>query len=384
MILYPGGIRGVRDGSTRPKGMPPTNEDETTLEIVILCVSLGVLTVGAIISYYCVSNKNKELENVTMRAKTLEEAMQVLLDGTAETGKPVPAFLCPITFCVMEDPFTAQDGHTYERKAIQRWLSQVDGNMKISPLQGTPMGDNITTNWVVKDLIDEYRETGKVDPYTKKMIELHKKQSEFNRATQVLMEKQQGGKTTRADWVAHAESNEELEVLTKNVAKIKEEIKRFHRRRPTPRNSITSDRPGERLLIDRPEEEEPELPQSPGIYSPAAAWSLTEDREFKSREDETNESMIPPQIPISRELSIRSSGWANKSMATRQEEKQESVVTVRTTEWYPEKDRSVISNFDSNGLNGSQHERHGSQVVPIDDLSEPPTPTDEFVSKPML
>ena len=31
---------------------------------------------------------------------------------------------CPITHEIMNDPVIAADGHTYERRAIERWLSQ--------------------------------------------------------------------------------------------------------------------------------------------------------------------------------------------------------------------------------------------------------------------
>jgi len=32
-----------------------------------------------------------------------------------------PEFYCPITHEVMVDPVVAQDGHTYERQAIEEW-----------------------------------------------------------------------------------------------------------------------------------------------------------------------------------------------------------------------------------------------------------------------
>jgi len=37
---------------------------------------------------------------------------------------PLPSFLCPITREVMRDPVIAEDGHSYERAAIQEWLSR--------------------------------------------------------------------------------------------------------------------------------------------------------------------------------------------------------------------------------------------------------------------
>jgi hypothetical protein len=42
--------------------------------------------------------------------------------GTVEDEEPPEDYLCPITHEVMVDPVMATDGHTYERRAIERWL----------------------------------------------------------------------------------------------------------------------------------------------------------------------------------------------------------------------------------------------------------------------
>jgi hypothetical protein len=54
-------------------------------------------------------------------------------DEEEETREPLPGMpCCPITGFPMLDPVVAADGHTYERKAIARWLQTSDK----SPLTG--------------------------------------------------------------------------------------------------------------------------------------------------------------------------------------------------------------------------------------------------------
>ncbi|CAM9683632.1 unnamed protein product [Pylaiella littoralis] len=52
--------------------------------------------------------------------------------------------LCPITRCLMEDPAVAADGYTYERSAIERWLSEHD----TSPVTGNALETKVVfKNW---------------------------------------------------------------------------------------------------------------------------------------------------------------------------------------------------------------------------------------------
>lgn len=46
----------------------------------------------------------------------------LMQDGNG--GSVLPELLCPITCEVMRDPVITADGHTYERRAIVRWLTQ--------------------------------------------------------------------------------------------------------------------------------------------------------------------------------------------------------------------------------------------------------------------
>ena len=83
----------------------------------------------------------------------------------------------------MVDPVTAEDGHTYERSAIERWLKE---GRETSPLTNLPMGSTLFTNRAVKTLIAEWFKNDGVDEFTQMMVELRTKQSGFNRATEAL------------------------------------------------------------------------------------------------------------------------------------------------------------------------------------------------------
>lgn len=64
-------------------------------------------------------------------------------------------FYCPITGELMNDPVTEPDGHTYERKAIMKWLSK----NKTSPMSRSPLYEkDLFTNIPFKKTIDSMRE----------------------------------------------------------------------------------------------------------------------------------------------------------------------------------------------------------------------------------
>ena len=60
-----------------------------------------------------------------------------------------PFFKCPISLEVMVDPVVGEDGQTYEREALARWLSEKSS----SPLTGQPMGTRMVPNHAVKSMI---------------------------------------------------------------------------------------------------------------------------------------------------------------------------------------------------------------------------------------
>lgn len=62
-------------------------------------------------------------------------------------------FRCPISFDVMRDPVLADDGHTYERSEITRWLAV----SAISPMTGSRFGGTLTPNIALRSMIDAWK-----------------------------------------------------------------------------------------------------------------------------------------------------------------------------------------------------------------------------------
>lgn len=71
-------------------------------------------------------------------------------------GKDVPGeFVCPITLDLMQRPFVAQDGFSYERSALVKWLASVKPEYK-SPKTNLKMGNTIIENKNLKLSITEW------------------------------------------------------------------------------------------------------------------------------------------------------------------------------------------------------------------------------------
>jgi hypothetical protein len=67
-----------------------------------------------------------------------------------------PEFECPITLAIMNDPVIGDDGQTYERSAIEHWLSD-PRNQGRSPITRSPMRiDTLRTNFALKSQIDRF------------------------------------------------------------------------------------------------------------------------------------------------------------------------------------------------------------------------------------
>ena len=79
-------------------------------------------------------------------------------------------FLCPITQELPVDPVMAEDGHTYERRAIEKWLRE----KKTSPLTNESMGERLIPALQVKNAIATMVKSGalsgdKCEAWTKKL-----------------------------------------------------------------------------------------------------------------------------------------------------------------------------------------------------------------------
>ena len=62
-------------------------------------------------------------------------------------------WLCPITLSVMRDPVIAEDGHSYERSAIEQWF----GTSNHSPKTGAPLrSTHLIPNHALRNTIEDY------------------------------------------------------------------------------------------------------------------------------------------------------------------------------------------------------------------------------------
>jgi hypothetical protein len=59
--------------------------------------------------------------------------------------------ICPITHETMKDPVFADDGHTYERSAIEKWLNDYN----TSPVTREYMSNRLVTNYNVRSQLSE-------------------------------------------------------------------------------------------------------------------------------------------------------------------------------------------------------------------------------------
>lgn len=63
-------------------------------------------------------------------------------------------FICPITFAIMEDPYSTIDGHTFEKNAIEVWLKKNDTN----PVTNKKLeSKQLIPNIALKKAIDEFK-----------------------------------------------------------------------------------------------------------------------------------------------------------------------------------------------------------------------------------
>ncbi|CAE8739809.1 unnamed protein product, partial [Polarella glacialis] len=80
-------------------------------------------------------------------------------EGAVTEGSPAsrwqhpPSFYCPISQQCMHDPVVLSDGHTYERRHIERWLQ----NRNTSPVSGLVLKQkDLFPNHALRNAIDEY------------------------------------------------------------------------------------------------------------------------------------------------------------------------------------------------------------------------------------
>lgn len=78
-------------------------------------------------------------KNVALRAVSSSVAKRRSPTRPSNVDAVVEEFLCPILNTLPLDPVTAEDGHLYDRTAIQEWLQR----KKTSPMTNLPMGERL-------------------------------------------------------------------------------------------------------------------------------------------------------------------------------------------------------------------------------------------------
>ncbi len=83
---------------------------------------------------------------------TTEEARPVV--AVSVVAPPPDDLVCPITHELFTHPCFTQDGHTYERDAIEKWLAI----HSTSPLTGEPIGSTLVTNFIAQRMCASWKE----------------------------------------------------------------------------------------------------------------------------------------------------------------------------------------------------------------------------------
>ena len=73
------------------------------------------------------------------RVARQHEEIRALQQAVERRGGAPEEIVCPITCEIMLDPVVAADGHSYERRAIEEWLSQT--GRTTSPNTGAELED---------------------------------------------------------------------------------------------------------------------------------------------------------------------------------------------------------------------------------------------------
>jgi len=79
--------------------------------------------------------------------------------GDSMTKSLLSVVSCPITHCLVVDPVVAEDGHTYEREAITRWLRDKGK----SPMTNQTIGTHVVALHGGRDMVLGAIEAGAVD-----------------------------------------------------------------------------------------------------------------------------------------------------------------------------------------------------------------------------
>jgi hypothetical protein len=103
-------------------------------------------------------NLLKKKASKAAKSSAVSVAERVITTPVVEPTEPIE-LMCPITNEIMYDPVVTEDGQTYERAAIERWLSMHD----TSPLTGKKLAhSNLTPNVMARGLCQRWRDENPV------------------------------------------------------------------------------------------------------------------------------------------------------------------------------------------------------------------------------
>lgn len=107
--------------------------------------------------YLHMIGQKRELEKQRIQSETDATSSLDTAGGAGSCSDIPDGFLCPITHSVMSDPVIASDGHTYERDAIERWLT----THMTSPMTGAQLpSKTFTSNFALRDAITQLKRSG--------------------------------------------------------------------------------------------------------------------------------------------------------------------------------------------------------------------------------
>ena len=100
--------------------------------------------------------EEEEVAVTTTTMTTPRLRKEAITSRSSAKKRSISAFSCPITQSVMVDPATTSDGMTYEREAIERWLTEHD----TSPLTGIVLPHKfLTPNYALRSAIEDWKAT---------------------------------------------------------------------------------------------------------------------------------------------------------------------------------------------------------------------------------
>ncbi|UPQ99934.1 U-box domain-containing protein [Chloropicon primus] len=143
-------------------GAPPavTEEDIDIVHQLLAQRNPGIAYAMRGILYH--TEVNDEDDNSSIEDEMTPESLSKLVEevrGSPSTSPPRASprkdlpkeFFCPITHDLMKDPVVLSDGHTYERKAIEKWIKL---GKTTSPMTGVPLQNmSLTPNFTLRSML---------------------------------------------------------------------------------------------------------------------------------------------------------------------------------------------------------------------------------------